>query len=100
MFKKFKWLQSLDLSDFSIEYVEEGKLNKIIDSCDNLEELSISWWNFSNYNASWLMPNLTNWWNASIKKINAANTVFLWDMSNAFGLLTNLNEIILYYNST
>ena len=78
---------------------EVRKINSVLNSCNNLVELSLSWWDFSNISNSSLMSNMkVN--GASLKKLDLTNTKFSWSMYNAFGNLYNLTEIKLDWMDT
>ena len=98
MFYNYSELIALDLSNFDTSNVTN--INGIFAGCSKLEEINLSWWDFSQYNTSSLMMNMTYWSPLSLKYLNMKNTKYWTSMNYTFGWLTNLEDILLDWADT
>ena len=99
-FNNFTWL---DLSSFDTSNVTN--MFQMFMGCSKLEELNMSWWDFTHY--SWgdsygsIGSHLyARWSDAPIKKLNLTNVKFWKSLSWAFANSNYLEEIILDWVDT
>lgn len=98
MFFNFNWIEELDLSDFDTSNVTN--MWGVFAWCSSLEEINLSGWDFSKYNSSPLMMNMTYGWLPSLKKLDMSNTKYGTTMNYAFWWLSTLEEIVLEWVDT